>query len=212
MKLCLIGFRFEPVHQSRHGVTWDVGRNQCIAIPHRVDAYQKWWLDDSTSRVPSEAPVPSCPHPGILKNVQTPPQVNTLSFSQIYRVKDNRMVVGVGMSKRDANDVDNLADDSRPFKRRRAELPKSKMHWMKNLDHMVMGEFSRQRRRGGGSQVSKEQRKKKVHKWRMLHTALVPSVSDPVPHAVDPEELLGSGYESCAFTGRMIRFSRRLRV
>ena len=145
MKLCLIGFRFEPVHQSRHGVTWDVGRNQCIAIPHRVDAYQKWWLDDST-RVPSEAPVPSCFHPGILKNVQTPPQVNTLSFSQ---------VAGVGMSNRNADDVDNLTGDgSRPFKRRRAELPKSKMHWVKNLDHLVMGEFSRQRRRGGGSQRS----------------------------------------------------------
>ena len=212
MKLCLIGFRFEPVHQSRHGVTWDAGRNQCIvAIPHRVDAYQKWWLDNGT-RVPS-APVPSCPHPGILKNVQTPLQVNTLSFTQIYRaVKGNRMVAGVGMSKRNADDVENLVDGSRPFKRHRAELSKSKMHWMKNLDHMVMGEFSRQRRRGGGSQVSKEQRKIKVHKWRMLHTALVPSVSDPVPHAVDPEELLGSGFESCAFTGRMIRFSRRLRV
>jgi len=128
-------------------------------IPHRVDAYQKWWLDNGTSRVPSEAPVP---HPRILKNVQTPPQVNTLSFSQIYRVKGNRMVEGVGMSKRNADDVvDNLADGSRPFKRRCAELPKSKMHWMKNLDHMVMGEFSRQRRRGGGSQVSKEQRKKR---------------------------------------------------
>jgi len=171
-----------------------MGRNQCIAIPHRVDAYQKWWLDNS-NRVPS-APVPSCPHPEILKNVQTPPQVNTLSFTQIYRVKGNRKVEGVGTLKRNAHDViDNLADGSRPFKRCRAELPKSKMHWMKNLDHMVVGELSRQRRPSGGSQVSNEQQKKKVHKWRMLHTALVPSVSDSIPHAVDPEELLGSGFE-----------------
>lgn len=89
--------------------------------------------------------------------------------------------------------------------------------------HTVMSKDSTRRRRTIGSQASREKRKNKLHARRMKagHGASIPtvltaaapsSVIDPAPPAVDQKELLGSGYEQCPSTGRIVRFSRRQRA
>lgn len=91
----------------------------------------------------------------------------------------------------------------------------------KKFYHTVMSKDSTRRRRTLGSQASREKWKNKLHARRMKATvraaaaAAAPppsSVIDPAPPAVDQKELLGSGYEQCASTGRIVRFSRRQRA
>jgi hypothetical protein len=94
----------------------------------------------------------------------------------------------------------------------------------KKYYHTVMSKDSKRRRRTLGSQASREKWKNKLHARRMKATvraaaaataAAAPppsSVRDPAPPAVDQKELLGSGYEQCASTGRIVRFSRRQRA
>ena len=108
-------------------------------------------------------------------------------------------------------------------------LEKPKLHtWYglkdKKYYHTVMSKDSKRRRRTLGSQASREKWKNKLHARRMKATvraaaaataAAAPppsSVRDPAPPAVDQKELLGSGYEQCASTGRIVRFSRRQRA
>ena len=94
----------------------------------------------------------------------------------------------------------------------------------KRYYHTVMSKDSKRRRRTLGSQASREKWKNKLHARRMKATvraaaaataAAAPppsSVRDPAPPAVDQKELLGSGYEQCASTGRIVCFSRRQRA
>ena len=89
----------------------------------------------------------------------------------------------------------------------------------KSFYHTVMSKDSTRRRRTLGSQASREKWKNKLHARRMKATVLgaaaaaaPSSVIDPAPPAVDQKELLGSGYEQCASTGRIVRFSRRQRA
>ena len=195
----------------------DLVKAQIIAIPLGRDADEIWFYHNHVP-APVSSSIPSRPSKGILKMTHLPPKVNSLSFAQIYCDKGNDLMENLFMSKRDADDLDNCLDHLRPPVKRRRLLEKKapEMHRLKVFHHEVMGKKSKLRRRIRGSQASRIKRKNKVHAWRMkavtiLDASAPPSV-DPAPPAVDQDELLGSGYEQCASTGRIIRFSRRQRA
>jgi len=117
--------------QSNSRVKWELNRKnadlvkaQIIAIPLGCAADKIWFYHNHVP-APDSSSIPSHPSKGMLKMTQHLPEVNLLSFAQIYCDKGNNLMEHLFMSKRDTDDLDNCLDHLRPpVKRRRLVVEK----------------------------------------------------------------------------------------